>query len=588
MILQNIKIGVRLGLGFSVVILIIIVSALISIPQLNAMHAYSVRVQVENDNASISNEMALQAIRIMNLLLYSATTHKREGFKQADGIAELFQQNLKILIQRELANNTDITELNELAAAFDNYYELGKEMAFVYLTEGIEEGTKLLNEFDQAAEGLSLRMKAFQGQKITNAKNSIQSIVGSSENIKIINLWMNGLAIFFSFLISFFITRSITQPVGRVVDSLAEIAAGDADLTKRLEVEGRDEISALAKSFNHFSAKLEEIIRDFKANAVMLKNASDDLANLAVRMASGADDMANKSVNASGATEEMSANIDEMAQSSDEMSDYARNVSATAEQIAQSMDNVTAAIGEMDNSMRNITSNSRTGAAISEEAMQKSIEATEAMSMLNEASAAIGKVTFVIKRIAEQTRLLALNATVQAASAGVAGKGFEVIANEVKELASKSSQSAEDIAKRIAYVRNSNQKSISVIASITDTIDKFNAVVGVITGDVEKQSLATSEIASNVQQVNKGTGDIAASIAKVSENATGMTQIINQAAVVVNDVASDIQSVNSSAVAANTDAQKVKTSAGELALIANQLQTIVKKFKIEDSPAVQT
>jgi len=587
MILQNIKIGVRLGLGFSIVILIIIVSALISVPQLDAMHAYSIRVQIENENASISNEMALQAIRIMNLLLYSATTHKREGFKKSDGIAELFKQNLATLIQREQANNTDITELNELAAAFDNYYELGKEMAFVYLTEGVEEGAKLLEEFDRAAEDLSFRMEAFQGEKIANSKNSIHSIVASADNIKTINRWKNGLAILLSFIISVFITRSITQPVGRVVSSLAEIAAGDADHTKRLKVEGRDEISVLAQKFNQFAAKLEEIISDFKANAIMLKNASDDLALLAMRMASGADDMAGKSANASDSAEKMTTSIDDIARSSEEMNIYARTVSAAAEQIAQSMANVATAVDETDASMGDIAANARTGADISKEAMQKSIEAAEAMSMLNETSAAIGKVTFVIKRIAEKTRLLGLNANIQATSAGNAGKGFAVIADQIKELADKSTRSAEDIAQRIAKVRSSNQKSIKVISGITDTIDRFNTAVSVINNAVEQQTLATGNIASNVQQVNRDASDIAASIAKVSENTSGITMNIGQAAVVVSDVSRDMLSMNSTAGNANTDARKVNTAADELALIATQLQTIVQKFKIGDTPVKQ-
>ena len=578
--LQNTKIGVRLGLGFSVVILIIIISALISIHHLNAMHAYSVRVETENKNASIANDMVLQTVKIMNLLLYSATTHKREGFKKAGEVAELFRQNLAMLKQRKLA---DIAALDELSAAFDNYYDLGKEMAFVYLTEGIEEGAKLLKNFDMAAEDLTLEMQIFQGKAMVNANNSILGIIASADNIKTLNHWKNSIAIFLSFIISLFITRSITKPVGRVVSSLAEIAAGEADLTKRLKVEGRDEISVLARNFNRFAAKLEEIIRDFKINAVILKNASDDLAHLAVRMASGADDMAGKSANASAATEEMAVNIDDMAQSSKKMSIYARDVSAAAEQIAQSMANVTAAIDETDASMGNIAANARTGADISEEAMQKSVEAAEAMSMLNEASVAIGKVTFVLKRIAEQTRLLAINATIQAASAGDAGKGFAVIANQIRELADKSGQSAEDITQRIAKVRNSNQKSITVISGITDTIDRFNTAVNVINSAVEQQTLATGNIASNVQQVNKGTGEIAASIAKVSENASGITMNIGQAAIVVNDVSGDIQSINSTAGNANADARKINTSAGELAQIAKQLQSVVEKFKIDDA-----
>jgi methyl-accepting chemotaxis protein len=581
--LKNTKIGMRLGLGFGAVTTIIIISAVISAIVLNTIHSQSTKVGEENQNAILANEMAFFTIKIMNLFLYASTTHKLEGFKQAEELAGVFKIKQAQLKKSYGNDENRLKELDALLTAFDRYYDLGKEMAYVYLTEGIEEGQLLVADFDQSAQILTARMKTLQTEKIAEARKGMLRVASSADHVKTLLFWMNGLAVLISILVSIVITFSIVRPIKTVVSGLAEIAAGEADLTRRLTIEGRDEMSELATCFNQFTHKLQMIIKDFRENAQLIIHASDELAHLSLQMAANADSMAQKSSNVATAAEQMLASIGSIAQSSDEMSAYTQSVSSTTEEMSQSMGAVATAVEEMDTSMHDIAQNARHGDKISGQAIKQATAASHVVTLLDESSSKIDDITAVLKRIADQTNLLALNATIEAASAGDAGKGFTVVAKEIKELANQSALSADDIAERIEAVRENTQKAVTTIAEAVDTIGHFSQSVGIITQSVEQQTHASADIAYNVQQVNTGTSDIATSITELSKNALDMARVIGQAANVVNEVTINIKSVSQSAGRANDDSHKVKASAGELSNIAHQLQAVVQKFKINAS-----
>jgi methyl-accepting chemotaxis protein len=580
MFLQNIKIGTRLALGFSIVIVIIILSAWFTMTRLNGMYEQTLLVEKQNKQAVLVDDLALQTTRLMNHLLYTATTHKQEGFQLADEAASVFEQNLNILLESDSTANKE--NLKRLSAAFDRYYALGKEMAFVYLTEGQEEGALLISGFDEAAKALTSSMKLLREEQVAQARAGIHSIVVAHERIKKVLLFTNGAIVLLSFFLSFVITSSIVRPVGQVVRGLSEIAAGRADLSQRLIVTGKDEVSILAGKFNSFTEKLEQIIKEFKDNAMLLKSTSQDLAGLSGNMASGAGGLAEQITQAAAATEEMSMNIMTLAKSADSMSGDAGTVSVTAEQISQNMQTVAAAMEEMDAGMHSIAENARTGSTIAGEAKEKSMAVSDAMGLMNEASLEIGEVSAVIKKIADKTHLLALNATIEAASAGDAGLGFAVIAGEIKELAKQSAEAAENIGNRIKGVKQGNAKAVNVVSDIASTTEKIIEAVEVINTSTEQQTLSTGEIAASVHQVSVGIEDIAASIVNVSTGSVETSRVLAETTVSVQDLAADISGVNSAADLARGNAETVKNSAGELATISRKLEGIVEKFVISE------
>jgi len=382
-------------------------------------------------------------------------------------------------------------------------------------------------------------------------------------------------------VVVYFVSNSIVTPVKHAIDMLKDIAEGEGDLTRRLEIRSKSEVGELARWFNVFAERLQAMIKDIAANAEILTTSSSHLSTLSDQMASSADEMTSQSDTVAQTTEEVSVTINAMASAAEEMSHNVRSVSSTAEQMSQSMNGVVLSIEEMSLGINDIAANARQGSDVAEKAMEMSKSATDSMNVLGKVAKDIGNVTALIKRIAEQTNLLALNATIEAASAGDAGKGFAVVANEIKELANQSAQAAEDIAKRVGGVQTNTEEAVKVIANIGDIIGNITESSVVITKAVEKQRTTATEMSGSVQQANTGTNNIASAIAEIARGANDTAKSAGEGAKGVTEVSSSIQEVSRAAKDSNLAAQQVSTSAKELTEVAGVLQKLVSRFKVE-------
>lgn len=579
--LKNVKIGVRLAWCFGAILLIMVTILLITTVSLNEVRNNAVLVEKESlPYAILADNMAFQTLKVLELLLYASTTHQQEGFKEAGAVVEGFKDNLGKF--RELFTHKGETEplnaINELEVAFDAYYEQGKDMAFVYFTEGIEEGNKLVADFDKAAEMLTSRMRSLQEREIEKARKNVYGIIASAKRVKVVAFLLSALALVLSIGLAFYITRGITSSIKRFLEGFRKIEEGD--LTSHLEAEGKDEMGELARGFNRLSGKLRDAMGQVAENTRQLEASSTELAALSSQMASSAEEMTSQSGTVAGATEEMSSNINAMAGATEEMSTNVQSVSSTAEQMSNNVNSVASSIEQMSMTLNDVASSAREGSDIAGKAMEMSKSATGTMNVLTKAAKDIGEVTALIKRIAEQTNLLALNATIEAASAGDAGKGFAVVANEIKELASQSAQAAEDIARRIEGAQNNTEEAVNVIGDISSIIDKINDSSVVITKSVEQQKMTANEISANIQQTSSGIMNIASSIGEVAKGADDIANSAAEAAKGVVEVSSNIQGVSKVASDSNAGARQVSDSASELAEVATVLQSVVNKFKV--------
>jgi methyl-accepting chemotaxis protein len=350
----------------------------------------------------------------------------------------------------------------------------------------------------------------------------------------------------------FFSCRSVTAPINRTVAMLKDIAQGEGDLTKRLEIIKKDEIGELAGWFNSFLEKLQAMISKISENSRTLDLSANEFSEIAGRLSAGAGDTSNRADNVSTATEEMSTNLSSVAAAMEESS-------ANASMVASSAEEMTATISE-------IAQNAEKARSISEEAVLKSSEATSQMDDLGRAATGIGKVVETITEISEQVNLLALNATIEAARAGESGKGFAVVANEIKELAQQTSTATLEIKAKITNIQNSTDGTVKKIAEISEVINNANRIVGTIAAAVEEQSVTTREIATNIAQASNG-------IQEVNEN-------VSQSSIAAADITQDIAVVNESAGKIASDSDQVTLSVENLKRMATELNTIVGSFKI--------
>ncbi len=241
----------------------------------------------------------------------------------------------------------------------------------------------------------------------------------------------------------FLILRSVLGTTKKVSDSLENIARGEADLTVRIDVQATDEIGRLAVFFNMFVESLRGILFDIKRQTEATFGSSSQLREVSGKLTDSSDKTTKQSETVAAAAEEMSVTLSALSES---MTHMYSNISV----VASSTD-------EMTNTIGALAANAERARLVSSTAVESTRHVNETMTRLSSSASEIGDVTEAISAISVQTNMLALNASIEAARAGAAGKGFAIVANEIKELARQTSKATEDIRDKINGIQSSSQ-----------------------------------------------------------------------------------------------------------------------------------
>ena len=348
------------------------------------------------------------------------------------------------------------------------------------------------------------------------------------------------------------LSRIVSRPINNTIEIVKDIAQGEGDLTKRLDIKSEDEIGELSKWFNVFMEKLQGIVNAIADNANMLGSSSEKLSDLSGKMSEGAGSMSGKSNTVALASEKMSTNMN--------------SVALNMEQAADSINMVANAAEEMTATITEIAQNSEKASNITNDAVTQTQSASNKVDELGSAANEIGKVVEAITAISEQVNLLALNATIEAARAGEAGKGFAVVANEIKDLAKQTAEATQEIKGKISAIQGATNATVTEINQISTIINDVNEIVSSIASAVEEQSVTTKDIAGNVAQAADG-------IRTMNENVA-----LSSAA--SDEIADDINGVSQSAGEMTKSSGQVAMSAEELEGLAKKLNEMVGKFKV--------
>ncbi len=350
----------------------------------------------------------------------------------------------------------------------------------------------------------------------------------------------------------YFVVQSMTKPLKTMLDNMTDIAEGEGDLTKRLEVKTKDEVGLLAEAFNIFVEKLQGIISDIAKNSQSLDGSSKDVLSISNEMAQGTETMAATSNTVAAAAEEMNTNM--------------TSVAAAIEQSSTNISMVSAAAEEMTSTINEIAQSTEKTRSTSQQAVERTKAASENINMLGSSARDIGAVVETISDISDQTNLLALNATIEAARAGEAGKGFAVVANEIKDLAKQTADATQEIKGKIENIQTSTKKTIEEIEAVTKDINGVNEMIDGVAAAVEEQSVTTQEIATNVGQAAQG-------IQEVTGNVT-------QSSGVAGDIAVDIANVNQVVNEMAEKTTRVNEYSNDLNGLSGNLKSTVDLFKI--------
>lgn len=224
--------------------------------------------------------------------------------------------------------------------------------------------------------------------------------------------------------------------------------------------------------------------------------------------------------NVSSSATQLESAADTLTRTAETTQSLSTHVAGASEEASSNMQSVAAATEELSMSVDEIGRQVRESSRIAASAVKQAHETDARIGELSRAAQNIGDVVKLITAIAEQTNLLALNATIEAARAGEAGRGFAVVASEVKSLASQTAKATDEISSQILGMQGATKESVAAIKEIGSTIGQISEIASTIATAVEQQSAATQEIANNVQNVAQGTEEVASNISQVNSGAT--------------------------------------------------------------------
>ncbi|MBQ4850753.1 methyl-accepting chemotaxis protein [Pseudoalteromonas sp. MMG012] len=333
-------------------------------------------------------------------------------------------------------------------------------------------------------------------------------------------------------------TQLITKPIETLAETMREIASGDGDLTRRIDIHSKDEVGQLAEHMNTFIDKLRAMMLDTAAQASQLGNASEQLS--AVSSSTNNEIQQEKEQ-----VDSVSAAVTEMAATVTEISRNAQETNQAAELVQRITTDGT-------------TRSTRAQADMTELAGHIG-EAAKVVAGLEQETSNIGAVIDVINSIAEQTNLLALNAAIEAARAGEQGRGFAVVADEVRSLASRTQESTDDIQKMISRLQQIAQQASTMMQ--------------------QGQEQAEGSV-SQTQGVLDSLRDITSSVTTVQEQSHQIATSTEQQTVVAEDINSSLSAINDLVNSTAHHAHTLADEAKDLNDLARALNSTVNQFKL--------
>ncbi|MBL8458278.1 methyl-accepting chemotaxis protein [Zoogloea sp.] len=336
----------------------------------------------------------------------------------------------------------------------------------------------------------------------------------------------------------FFIRRFVVRPLAEMNLSLAEIAKGEGDLTRRLNVSGKDEIGQTAATFNEMLGTIAQLVRHVSESASRVTGSAHQLAASAGRVAEGSRQQNMQSVSAASAVERMVANIADVAGSAERVHQRSQESLRRAEEGGRTLESLVAEVGLAEDAVRQMATS-----------VEEFVQSTSSITLM----------TQEVREIAEQTNLLALNAAIEAARAGEQGRGFAVVADEVRKLAEKSARSAGEID---AVTSRLSKQSVAVRQAINQGLEHLGS-----------SRTAVVSVSSAIEAANASVVDVGHGLDEIAE-ATERQRTASAA------VAESIETI---AVMARENSEAVESTARaahDMEDLATQLHQTVSRFRV--------
>ncbi len=458
----------------------------------------------------------------------------------------------------------DLKGVTELKGKWNDYLIVLKE-AFALAKDGnFPEAQKKFTNL--SLDSMIESQIEFQNMLVEEIQIGQSQAESHRSNALITSFGVTGLSVALALILALIISGRIIKPLRDVNTQLREIADGDADLTRKLKVQSKDEIGELAFNFNKMTENLGSMIEQVKLSANSLANSSANLTS-------------DSGVTA-GATERISDIMGEVASgTAKQMNDLQTNTITISE--------ISLGIGQIASSVHDISEASHRSASFAiagDESLQAAGQQMESINRSIQSlsqqvqgfvnrSQEIGGIVAVIKGIASQTNMLALNATIEAARAGEQGRGFAVVADQVRKLAEQSAESANQIAEMASGIQSEADDAMKVMVGSMSEVRGGTEIIQQAGRSFEEIRLSIDLLAEQVQEVSGAVEEITAATEEIVESLRNVTEIAET-------TAASTQHVSAASQEQMASVEQIASSASELNLMAHGLQGLVARFNV--------
>lgn len=428
--------------------------------------------------------------------------------------AEPRMAKLKTLFEHNILPAQLLSELNTLLSATRSWVSLYEpmidqpELAARYYENNAAEFSR---QFKIIRKQLKIISNSIDEQQV-RLKQRIEESIVTNERVVIVSMIVTLLTV----LITIWTTmRFIVHPINRIEAAMADIAQGEGDLSRRLDVISRDELGSLAESFNEFVAKIQQTVTHVMGSSAKVKHAANGLKQATANTTEFSQSQHRESEVVATAVNEMQATSHNVSQHANEAAQFSHQASSETENIHLTIEQALDSISELSEQIS---------------------QASEVVNLLNVDVSHIASVLDVIRDIADQTNLLALNAAIEAARAGEQGRGFAVVADEVRSLAGRTQQSTGEIQTMIERLQSGATSAVGAMQSSQTSSQKTIAIansasqsLNVIRDSIEKINQMNTEIAAAATQQSAVSEEINQNIQQIASNNREMVQMLNHA-----------------------------------------------------------
>ena len=334
------------------------------------------------------------------------------------------------------------------------------------------------------------------------------------------------------------LSATVVRPLHQAAESMEEIASGQGDLTSRLPVNGRDELAQLAESFNRFVARIQDTVKHVMDSSTKVASSAEGMLEITLVTSDGVQRQRNEIESVATAMNEMTATVQEVARNAANAAQAANEANLQSQNGRKVVENNIQSIRKLANEIGSTA---------------------ELINKLSDDSESIGSVLDVIRGIAEQTNLLALNAAIEAARAGEQGRGFAVVADEVRTLAQRTQESTREIRDMIERLQSGARDAVTAMEKGREQTE---SAVG--------QAASAGDALSSITRAVGSISDMNTQIATAAEEQSAVAEEINR----------NIATINTVADQAADAAAQTATASEEMSGYATELQSLVARFKV--------